>query len=201
MNLKSAVTVLIKMCMKLFLSGKEGISLAGILLFGKDETILSVLPHHKTDLIFREINLDRYDDRDDVRTNLIESYDRIIAFAQKHLPDPFHLEGTRRISIRDIIMREIASNILIHREYIKPFPAKIIIGKDKIYSENGNRALNHGLISPDNFSPRPKNPVIANVFKEIGLADELGSGVLNLFKYTATISKIKPQMHEDDIFY
>ncbi len=30
-------------------TGQEGITLAGILLFGKDETILSALPHHKTD--------------------------------------------------------------------------------------------------------------------------------------------------------
>jgi len=75
-------------------TGKEGITLAGILLFGKDKTIHSAIPHHKTDLILRRENLDRYDDRDDIRTNLIDSYDRIITFGQKNLPDPFYLEGT-----------------------------------------------------------------------------------------------------------
>ena len=60
------------------------------LLFGKDETNLSVIPHHKTDLILRRENLDRFDDRDDVRTNLIESYDRIITFGQKYPSDPFY---------------------------------------------------------------------------------------------------------------
>lgn len=60
-----------------FVTGKKGLTLAAILLFGKDETILSVLPHHKTDCIYRVKNLDRYDDRDDVRTNLIESFDRL----------------------------------------------------------------------------------------------------------------------------
>ena len=34
-------------------TGKEGITLAGILLFGKDNTIMSVLPQYKTDAIFR----------------------------------------------------------------------------------------------------------------------------------------------------
>lgn len=57
-----------------YATGKEGLTLAAILLFGKDETILSVLPHHKTDAIYRVKNLDRYDDRDDIRTNLIESF-------------------------------------------------------------------------------------------------------------------------------
>ena len=37
----------------------EGITLAAILLFGKDSTILSVLPQHKTDAIFRVENVDR----------------------------------------------------------------------------------------------------------------------------------------------
>ena len=31
----------------------EGITLAAILLFGKDNSIMSVLPQHKTDAIFR----------------------------------------------------------------------------------------------------------------------------------------------------
>ncbi|MBO7394483.1 MAG: putative DNA binding domain-containing protein, partial [Abditibacteriota bacterium] len=45
-------------------TGREGVTLAGILLFGKDNTIMSVLPQHKTDAIYRVRNLDRYDDRD-----------------------------------------------------------------------------------------------------------------------------------------
>lgn len=37
----------------------EGITLAAILLFGKDSTIPSVLPQHKPDAIFRVENVDR----------------------------------------------------------------------------------------------------------------------------------------------
>lgn len=33
-------------------SRKEGITLAAILIFGKDTTIMSALPQHKTDMIF-----------------------------------------------------------------------------------------------------------------------------------------------------
>ena len=66
---------------------QEGITLAAILLFGKDNVIMSVLPQHKTDAIFRVENKDRYDDRDVIITNLIDSYDRLIKFGQKHLND------------------------------------------------------------------------------------------------------------------
>ena len=88
-----------------FQTGKEGVSLAGVLLFGKDETILSILPHFKTDAILRRDNVDRYDDRDDIRTNLIDSYDRLIQFGEKHLNDPFYLQGDQRISLRSKILR------------------------------------------------------------------------------------------------
>ena len=78
-------------------TNKEGITLAAILLFGKDNSIMSVLSHHKTDAIFRVENKDRYDDRDVVITNLIDSYDRLIEFGQKHLNDLFVLDGLNRL--------------------------------------------------------------------------------------------------------
>lgn len=96
---------------------REGITLAAILLFGKDNSIMSVLPQHKTDAIFRVVNKDRYDDRDVVITNLIDSYERLIAFGQKHLNDLFVLDGIVNVNARDRILREIVSNTLAHRDY------------------------------------------------------------------------------------
>ena len=184
-----------------FQTGKEGYTLAAVLLFGKDEVIQTILPHYRTDAILRRLNTDRYDDRDDVRTNLIESYDRLMSFIRKHLPDPFYLEGDQRVSLRERIFREVVSNILIHREYLNHYPAKLIIEKNQVFTENANRPHGYGLITPSNFSPFPKNPVIARFFREIGRADELGSGVRNLFKYVKLYCKgVDPQLVEEDIF-
>lgn len=178
----------------------EGMTLAAILLFGKDTTILSVLPHHKTDAILRRVDTDRYDDRDDIRTNLLESHDRLVAFGEKHLGDPFYQEGLHRISLRSHILREIMGNLLIHREYSNAFPAKFVIERGQLFTENANRPHGHGPIDPRLFSPYPKNPVIARVFKEIGLADELGSGVRRLFKYCRTYCGHDPELIEGDVF-
>jgi ATP-dependent DNA helicase RecG len=186
--------------MKDYQTGTEGFTLAAILLFGKDEVIHSVLPHFRTDALLRKENLDRYDDRDDIRVNLIESYDRLMAFVEKHLPDKFYLENDQRISIRDHIFREVAANILIHREYLNPFPAKFIIEQHRVYTENSNNPHGHGPINPKDFSPFPKNPSIAKVFKEIGRADELGSGVRKLFKYGKVYSGADPRLLEEDVF-
>ena len=179
---------------------QNGITLAGILLLGKDDVIRTVVPHHRTDLILRKFNLDRYDDRDDVRTNLIESYDRIMAFIAKHLPDPFYLERDTRISLRDAIFREVAANILIHREYTNAFPAKLIIEQGLVRTENSNKPHGFGPINPTNFSPFPKNPVIANFFREIGRADELGSGMRKMMKYGKAYGNQDPELIEGDIF-
>ena len=143
-----------------------------VLIFGKDEVIHNIVPHYKTDAILREENTDRYDDRDDIRTNLIESYDRLMAFVRKHLPDVFYQENDQRISPRDRIFREVVGNMLIHREYSNPFPAKFIIERERVVAENWNRPHGTGNIDPAYFSPYPKNPLIAKFFKEIGRADE-----------------------------
>lgn len=181
-------------------TGQEGLTLAAILLFGKDEIILSALPHHRTDAILRKVNLDRYDDRDDIRTNLIESYERLTQFVAKHLSDPFYLEGDVRVSLRNKIFREAIANILIHREYSSAYVAKMIIQKDKVVFENANKAHGYGAINPDNFMPFPKNPTIAKVFREIGYAEELGSGVKNLYKYSKLYGGSDPKLIEDDVF-
>jgi len=64
-------------------TGQEGITLAAILLFGKDQTIMSVLPQYKTDAIYRVKNMDRYDDREVIITNLIDSYRRLMDFGKR----------------------------------------------------------------------------------------------------------------------
>ncbi len=170
------------------------------MLFGKDSTILSVLPHHRTDAILRRVNVDRYDDRDDIRTNLIDSYSRLLAFAEKHLNDPFYLEGDQQVSLRAWIMREIIGNLLIHREYSHAFPAKLVIESKRLFTENSNQPNVSGRIDPNSFSPVPKNPRIAGVFRAIGRADELGSGVRKLYRYCKDFCGHDPELIEEDIF-
>ena len=180
--------------------GKRGVTLAGLLLLGKRSPLLSAVPHHRTDLILRKVNLDRYDDRDFVDVNLVKSYDRIMAFIAKHLPDPFYLECTTNISIRDAIFREVASNILIHREYTNAFPAKLIIERGQVRTENSNRPHGFGTLNPETFTPFPKNPVIAAFFRQIGRADELGSGMRKMMRYGKAYGGADPQLIEGDVF-
>ena len=181
-------------------TGKEGVNAAGILCLGRDEVITWAFPAYRTDAYVRIENPDRYDDRDDVRTNLVESYDRLMAFGQKHLDDKFFLEGVQRVSVRDKILREMISNLLIHREYSSSYPGRMIIEKGRIIADNANKALNHGIITPQNLVPNSKNPIIAKFFQQISRADELGSGVRNLYHYLPIYSGQNPCLEEGDMF-
>ncbi len=57
-----------------------------------------------------------------------------------------------------------------------------------------------GLLALQNFEPFPKNPSISKVFREIGIVDELGSGMRNTYKYTQLYSGQTPLFEEGDIF-
>ncbi len=87
------------------------------------------------------------------------------------------------------------------REYTNAFTAKLVIEKERVLAENRNLPKVTGKIDPANFTPITKNPVIARFFREIGRADELGSGVHNIFKYTSAYSHGgSPELIEGDVF-
>ncbi len=182
------------------ITGEEGLNMACILLFGKQDVIQSCVPGYKTDAIYRVKNLDRYDDRLIVENNLIESYDILMQFISKHTDDKFFLIDNVNVSVRNAIAREIVSNILVHRDFRSAFPAKLIIEKDRICTENWNRTQRIGKLELEDFTPYPKNPILAKFFINIGYADGLGSGVRNLYKFTKIYSGGEPDLEEGDVF-
>ena len=77
----------------------------------------------------------------------------------------------------------------------------MVITKESIITENANKPRTIGFIDLNNYSPYPKNPKIAGFFKEIGLVDELGSGIKKIAKYTKIYSEGKePSFKDDEIF-
>ena len=179
----------------------EGYNLASVLLFGRDETIANIVSHYKIDALLRREDVDRYDDRLYITTNLIEAYDLLMGFVEKHLPDKFYLQDDIRISLRSLIFREIVANLIVHREYTSGYAGTLVIYKDRIETQNPNNPRGNGLLLPDNFVPFSKNPLIARFFAQMGRVDELGSGILNVYKYLNLYSPGKqPQFIEDQIF-
>ena len=183
-----------------YATGAQGFNRAAALLLGTDDVIAAICPAYKTDALLCVGDTERYDDRLTVATNLIDAYGALFGFVTRYLPDRFHLEGSHAISPRDIIVREVLVNSLVHREYLSPRPAQIRIERGRLSASNASRASFQGRITPDNLAAQPKNPIIARFFNQIGLAEELGSGTRALYKYTRAYSGEEPILEEGDVF-
>ncbi len=181
-------------------TGEEGYTLASVLLFGTEECISDVCPPYKTDAVARIEDKARYDDRLTFTGNLIDAYDRLVQFAKSHIQDRFVLMDGHRISARDIMIREIVANLLIHREYISPFPAKLVITHSQLVTENASRAMFEGRLTLSDFNPVSKNPSMAGVFKEMGYAEELGSGFRNIQRCSLAYSGKSAILEDGDVF-
>ncbi|MDD4630884.1 MAG: putative DNA binding domain-containing protein [Proteiniphilum sp.] len=186
-----------------FQTGQEGLTLAAALIFGKDETIQSLLPAYKVEGMLRKENKDRYDDRINppLRTNLIDTYLELKAFINKQLPEKFFMEGDQRVDLRDKIFREVIGNAIVHREYTSALSTELIITASEVVITNPNKPYFHGVIDPLGFNPYPKNPNIRKFFTAFGWTDEIGSGVRNTNKYLPLyIPGAHPLFVENDIF-
>ena len=184
-------------------TNNDGLTLAAGLLFGRDDVIQDLCPTYWTDCLCRKVDVIRYDDREIVNTNLIDSYSLIMDFARKHTNDKFYLdEEGRSVSLRSEICREMIVNCLIHREFTSSIISRFIIEKEKMYTQNPTKAQYPGEITPEIVEPRPRNPLIAKIFREIAYSDQLGSGMRKLYKDVPlyTQKAIKPQFLDGDVF-
>ena len=184
-----------------FETGEYGFNLASILLFGKKETISSIMSWYKVDIIKRIKDTERYDDRFICEDNLINSFDEIQKYINSNIESPFFLdENGVTYNATGVIVREIVGNILIHRDFMDATSPKIIIYKDKIVATNPNMSRNYQVLNADNFEPFSKNAIIAKVFRKIGYADELGSGVRKINDVCNKYFKSKPIFEDKDVF-
>ena len=182
------------------LTGERGFNLAAVALLGKEDTILDVMPLYRTDAVLRRVETDRYDDRLICRSNLVRAYDELVGFCEKWLPDSFVLDGGQRKSARDVIVRELVCNCLIHREFVSPHIARSTINREGIRTNNASRALFAGPVTLESLDPTPKNPIIANFFTQMGRSEELGSGTRNLYKFSRLYAGKDPVLEDGDQF-
>ena len=107
-------------------TGRIGIALPALLLFGTGEALRAALPGLVTRLRFRDAR--GREEREEVRANLLDTLDRLRAFAARHLPEAPVLAG-RPADLRDRVLGEAFLDGLLRRDYSKPFAATFEIGR------------------------------------------------------------------------
>ncbi|MCM1197205.1 MAG: putative DNA binding domain-containing protein [Roseburia sp.] len=182
-------------------TGKEGFTLSALLLFGKTESIMGLLSWYKVDVLKKIKDIERYDDRFICEENLIDSYDALLKYIDANVEKPFYLnnDGVTYNAV-GVVVRELVSNVLIHREFIDQSPARILIYKDKIICENANSPKLFTDVDLNHYEPCSKNSTIARIFRMIGYADEIGSGFTKIKNICDNFFKSTPSIVDKDTF-
>ncbi|MDR2141718.1 MAG: putative DNA binding domain-containing protein [Deltaproteobacteria bacterium] len=179
---------------------KMGYNLAAVALLGRDRVISSLAPACQTQVLRRAGHLNSPFGRMTISASLLDSYGILMGLARKYLREKFHGAGKGRLSLRSLIAHELLVNCLIHRDLRNPRPAKFILENDRAMTENGSFPRLVGAITAESVEPIPKNPLIASFFRDIGLAEGLGSGLKKLFYYGRLYSDREPILLEEEVF-
>jgi len=163
---------------------QSGLTVAGLIMFGTIEAILSYRTRHLIDfrIVPGEADPDpneRWTDRVDWEGNLFGAFRAIYPRLTAGLPVPFLLDGATRIDRTPVhdALREALVNLLVHADYGEA-DASLVLRSERGYlfrNPGSSRVLEEDLLLGDRSDPR--NPAIVRMFRLIGLAEEAGTGV------------------------
>lgn len=169
---------------------KEGYTLAGMLMFGKTQSIVddACVPNFYPD--YRLMGLkesDRWIDRvypdGTWEANLMQFYWRVWPKLSSNLPKPFQLKNGQRLDENPthVALREAFVNALIHADY-NPLGNIIVVQNADGYVFTNPGTL---LVTLDQYYQggisECRNPNIQKMFILIGGAEKAGSGVSKIF--------------------
>ena len=184
---------------------REGLTTAGLLMFGKGLAIRERFDNIRMDYL-DQTNLSagrRWSDRltydGSWENNLYNFIKRILPKLVSDLKRPFKLEGMIRVddTVVHKAVREAAVNMIIHADYHSTGVLKVIKYDDGfLFSNPGNLKLPVQAIYEGGHSVA-RNPKIQNMFRMIGLGDNIGSGFPTILKAWGEENWRQPDLYDD----
>ena len=181
--------------MEILRDGK--VTFGAFLLFVKDYCVISdvQIGRFKSDVtIIDSLSLN---------TDLFQEVDSIIAFIKKHLKVEYIITGepqrTERFDYPLDAIREIVVNMVVHRDYRDSSASIIKIFDNRIEFYNPGK-LYGGITIQDllsgNYTSRSRNKLIAKAFKEVGMIERYGSGIMRVCKICKEYGVKEPDFNE-----
>ena len=177
---------------------REGkLTFGGYLLFAKDYCLISDIQvgRFKSDItIIDSISLN---------FDLFTEVDEVIAFIKKHLMIEYIITGnpqrTERFDYPLDAIREIVTNMIVHRDYRESSGSIIKIYDDRIEFYNPGKLYGGTTIQDlfsGNYTSKSRNKLIAKAFKEIGLIERYGSGIIRIRNICKEYGIVEPSFSE-----
>jgi predicted HTH transcriptional regulator len=188
-------------------SGQEGITVAGLLMFGSEMAIRQWRARHLIDarLLPRGADVDEPDWADRVlwESHLFGAYNKIYPWLTRDLPVPFRLEnGVRDVeSDQHRALREALVNLLVHADYAERDASLILRWDGGVLFRNPGRSRipSPGFHGGNRSDPR--NPALLRMFRWIGYAEEAGTGVPRIFRSWRELGYEPPHIDPGDERY
>lgn len=187
------------------ISKKEGLTVAGLLMFGKGLSIRERFDNIRMDYLDNTNMSDgsRWSDRltydGSWENNLYNFIKRVLPKLVSDLKRPFKLDGMVRVDDTSVhkAVREATVNMIIHADYHSTGVLKVIKFDDGfLFSNPGNLKLPVQAIYEGGHSVA-RNPKIQNMFRMIGLGDNIGSGFPTILKAWGDEKWRKPDLYDD----
>ena len=165
-------------------SGRCIPTVAGLLLVGREQVLREALPSHEVAfqvLEGQEVRLNEF-----YRWPLLRVFERITeAFAVRNEERELTV-GLFRVGVPSYdprSFREAVNNALSHRDYTRLGAVHVQLRSDHILVNNPGGlvegvTLNNILV----VGPRPRNPLLADIFKRVGLVERTGRGVSIIYE-------------------
>ncbi|RYU62041.1 transcriptional regulator [Methylolobus aquaticus] len=172
-------------------SGTEGLTLAGLLVFGRERSLLDALPQFHLD--YQEQLSTDPDERWTFRLtvdgkwvpNLFNFYYRVYPRLVESVDTPFKLnQSSTRLEETHVheALREALVNCLIHADHQSSRPINIIKRRDAfIFANPGRLRIPREQLYQGGVSD-PRNPNVQRMFQMLGLGEKAGSGFQKILR-------------------
>ena len=188
-------------------TGVEGVTLAGLMMFGTGQAIReefsNVFMDYRNET---EVTVDvRWNDRITYdgtwENNLFNFFSKVTPKLTEDLPKPFKLEGgIQRIDETPVhkAVREAFVNLIIHADYLMDAGTLKIIKKNKSFEFTNPGILK--LPIEEIFrggNSKPRNPHMQTMLRMVGFGDNAGSGFPTILATWEAEGWIEPKLVED----
>ena len=166
-------------------TGKEGLTMAGLMMFGKGLSIQERFANFRMDYLdfCNLIGDERYSDRltYDGRweNNLYQFFSRVIPKVTADLPRPFRMEGIQRVddTPQHKAVREAFTNAIIHSDLLMDAGIlRVEKHDDRLCFRNPGLLKLPVEMIYEGGNSKARNPRIQNMLRMIGYGENVGSG-------------------------
>jgi ATP-dependent DNA helicase RecG len=184
-----------KILENLFLVKNEHLTLAGLLLFGKNPQLRKPIFMVKAvSFVGNELSGTLYRDSEDIKGNISEVFKKGMSFIMRNLhkrqfDKHFNSEGD--LEIPKIVLEELLVNAIIHRDYFIEAPINLFIFDDRLEIISPGKLPNN--LTVENIKhgiSLIRNPIIVSIASKLLPYRGIGSGIVRALKHYDRINFI-----------